>query len=132
MPIQRSTSRRRFLKHSASAAIGVFGLASIHQRSAGAADVDRSISVKSPSEVRQTDVLFDPSQYTAFPHVLKLEGDELLMAFRQARYSSYTGKRLLKPRRLPNMPLLAATRVSSKSLSWLSLKTDMGITCRRT
>ena len=84
MPIQRSTSRRRFLKHSASAAISVCGLASIHQRSAGAADVDRSISVQSPSDVRQTDVLFDPSQYTAFPHVLKLEGAEFLMAFRQA------------------------------------------------
>ena len=84
MPMQQRTSRRRSLKHSASTAIGVFGLASIHQRPASAAEVDRSISVQSPPAVRQTDVLFDPSQYTAFPHVLKLEGHELLMAFRQA------------------------------------------------
>ena len=84
MPIQQRTSRRRFLKRSASAAIGVFGSVAIHQRCTGAADLDRSISVQSPSGVRQSDVLFDPSQYTAFPHVVKLEGNELLMAFRQA------------------------------------------------
>jgi hypothetical protein len=28
--------------------------------------------------------LFDPADYTAFPHVVRLDGDELLMAFRQA------------------------------------------------
>ncbi len=84
MPAKPGTSRRQFLKHSASTAIGTFAFSSIDQRSAHAAEVDRSISVKSPAGVRQTDILFDPTQYTAFPHVLKLEGDELLMAFRQA------------------------------------------------
>ena len=73
-----STSRRRFLKQSASA-FGAVGLSSM-QLSAAAEEVDRSISVKSPSKVRQTEVLFDSSQYTAFPHVIKLEGKELLMA----------------------------------------------------
>ncbi len=33
---------------------------------------------------RQTDILFDERAYTAFPHVVALGGDELLMAFRQA------------------------------------------------
>ena len=84
MLIECSNSRRQFLKHSTHAAIGVLATASIQPQSAMAADVDRSISVKSPANVRQIDVLFDPLQYTAFPHVVKLEGDELLMAFRQA------------------------------------------------
>ena len=33
---------------------------------------------------RQADILFDARMYTAFPHVVRLDGDELLMAFRQA------------------------------------------------
>ncbi|MAE76450.1 MAG: hypothetical protein CMJ85_06255 [Planctomycetes bacterium] len=32
----------------------------------------------------QTEILFSPTQYTAFPQVIRLDGDELLMAFRQA------------------------------------------------
>lgn len=81
MSDQTSTSRRRFLRQSASA-FGAVALSSM-ELSAAAEEVDRSILVKSP-KVRQTEVLFDPSQYTAFPHVIKLEGKELLMAFRQA------------------------------------------------
>ena len=85
MKDQQAGSRRRFLEHSAKAATGVLGFASIHRpQSVNAAEVDRSISVKTPTGVRQTSVLFDPRQYTAFPHVVKLEGQELLMAFRQA------------------------------------------------
>ncbi|MDP6504028.1 MAG: hypothetical protein QF886_10450, partial [Planctomycetota bacterium] len=33
---------------------------------------------------RQKDILFDRATYTAFPHVVRLDGDELLLAFRQA------------------------------------------------
>ncbi len=51
---------------------------------ASATEVDRSITVETPLAVRQIDVLFDSSTYTAFPHVVRLDGDELLMAFRQA------------------------------------------------
>ena len=40
--------------------------------------------VRRPPDVQQTDILFDRSSYTAFPHVERLEGDELLIAFRQA------------------------------------------------
>ena len=54
------------------------------QAAAQAAKVDRSITVKKPPKVRQIDVLFDAANYTAFPHVVQLDGDELLMAFRQA------------------------------------------------
>lgn len=79
------SGRRRFLQRSAGAAFAGLGVATaLRQHAAVAADVDRSIVVKTPPGVLQTDVLFDPAQYTAFPHVLKLEGDELLMAFRQA------------------------------------------------
>ena len=35
-------------------------------------------------KAHQTDILFDRGTYTAFPHVVRLDGDELLMAFRQA------------------------------------------------
>ena len=51
---------------------------------ASAAEVDRSIAVKTPLAVHQVDVLFDSTTYTAFPHVVRLDGDELLIAFRQA------------------------------------------------
>jgi hypothetical protein len=33
---------------------------------------------------RQMDILFDATQYSAFPCVVRLEGDELLLSFRQA------------------------------------------------
>ena len=42
------------------------------------------IKTQPAPSVEQTDILFDPTQYTAFPHVIRLDGDELLMAFRQA------------------------------------------------
>jgi len=35
-------------------------------------------------DAQQTDILFDRTMYTAFPHVARLDGDEFLMAFRQA------------------------------------------------
>ena len=58
---------------------------SLHERAvASAAEVDRSITVNTPLAVHQVDVLFDSTIYTAFPHVVRLDGDELLMAFRQA------------------------------------------------
>ena len=41
-------------------------------------------SVRRPRDVEQIDIHFDPAQYTAFPHLIRLDGDELLIAFRQA------------------------------------------------
>ena len=81
MPEQLS-SRRQFLRQSAFAAsAGAIVCGSSHERmAASAAEVDRSIAVKTPPAIRQVDVLFDPAAYTAFPHVVRLDGDELLMA----------------------------------------------------
>ncbi len=83
---EQPTSRRRFLRRSALAAsAGVIARGLLPERSAARpADVDRSITVKRPSTVRQVEVLFDSATYTAFPHVVRLDRDELLMAFRQA------------------------------------------------
>ncbi|MBN81935.1 MAG: hypothetical protein CMJ70_17530 [Planctomycetaceae bacterium] len=80
-----ATGRRQFVKQFVLAAAG----GSLAWRRgpvslANADAVDRAISVKTPPHVRQTDVCFDAATYTAFPHVIRLEGDELLMAFRQA------------------------------------------------
>lgn len=36
------------------------------------------------SGARQTNIFYDRFSYSAFPHVIRLEGDELLIAFRQA------------------------------------------------
>jgi hypothetical protein len=33
---------------------------------------------------RQTDIVFRPEGYSAFPHLVRLDGDELLLAFREA------------------------------------------------
>ena len=83
---EQPTSRRQFLRQSAIAtsAAALIRRSLGQQKSATAAQVDRSITVKTPSTVRQIDVLFDSASYTAFPHVVRLDGDELLMAFRQA------------------------------------------------
>jgi len=83
---QQQTTRRQFLKQSAVAtsASALACCAAGERASAQANEVDRSITAKPPSGVRQIDVLFDAATYTAFPHVVRLEGDELLMAFRQA------------------------------------------------
>ena len=35
-------------------------------------------------KARQTRIFYDRQSYSAFPHVVRLEGDELLIAFRQA------------------------------------------------
>ena len=83
---EQATSRRQFLRQSAIATSAVALVCSPRdeQASAHAAEVDRSITVKKPPAIRQIDVLFDAANYTAFPHVVRLDGDELLMAFRQA------------------------------------------------
>ena len=83
---EQATTRRQFLRQSVFAtSVGALLGSSLHQRaSVKAAEVDRSITVKTPPVVRQIDVLFDSANYTAFPHVIRLDGDELLMAFRQA------------------------------------------------
>jgi hypothetical protein len=80
------TTRRHFLRQSAIAvSAGAFVCGSQDERiGADAAEVDRSITVKTPPAVQQVDVLFDSATYTAFPHVVRLDADELLMAFRQA------------------------------------------------
>jgi len=82
---QRNT-RRQFLNQSA----GIPAAAALAQLSwctfaaQGSEKPDRSIRAESPTNVRQTDILFDHAFYTAFPHVVRLQGDELLIAFRQA------------------------------------------------
>ena len=83
---QRQTTRRQFLKQSAVAtsASALVCCSAGKRASAQAKEVDRSITVKPPTSVRQIDVLFDAATYTAFPHVVRLDGHELLMAFRQA------------------------------------------------
>ncbi|MEO1994142.1 MAG: sialidase family protein [Planctomycetaceae bacterium] len=83
---EQTTSRRSFLRGTAIAtSAGIMAGQMLSSRSdAKTADVDRSINVKTPPGIRQSDVVFDRSQYTAFPHVIRLDGDELLMAFRQA------------------------------------------------
>jgi hypothetical protein len=86
MMSEQLTSRRQFLRQSAVAtsAAALFCRSLNTQALANAVDVDRSITVKTTPAVRQIDVLFDSANYTAFPHVVRLDGDELLMAFRQA------------------------------------------------
>ncbi|HIM30469.1 MAG TPA: exo-alpha-sialidase, partial [Planctomycetes bacterium] len=83
---EQPTSRRQFLRQSAIAtsAATYIGSSLGQQAAVMAAEVDRSITVRTPPAVRQIDVLFDAANYTAFPHVVRLDGDELLMAFRQA------------------------------------------------
>lgn len=85
MPHQHTT-RRQFLQRSAVAAsASAIGCLTLNTAAvANAEAVDRTISVQVPPGVRQIDVLYDPTAYTAFPHVVRLDGDELLMAFRQA------------------------------------------------
>ena len=83
---QQQTTRRQFLRQSA-VATSASALACVsagERASVQANEVDRSITVKHPTGVRQIDVLFDAATYTAFPHVVRLDRDELLMAFRQA------------------------------------------------
>ena len=83
---EQPTSRRKFLRQSAIAtgAATFIGSSLGQQAAVMAAQVDRSITVETPPGVRQIDVLFDAANYSAFPHVVRLDGDELLMAFRQA------------------------------------------------
>jgi len=78
--------RRQFLSQSAIATAAAALVGSSRQQSiaAEAAKGDTSITVKTPPDVRPIDVLFDPATYTPFPHVVRLDGDELLMTFRQA------------------------------------------------
>jgi len=45
---------------------------------------DSTCKIRNAPRARHADILFDPLQYTAFPHVVRLDGDELLTAFRQA------------------------------------------------
>ena len=85
MPQQKAT-RCQFVRQSAVAtAVAALVYCSLSELAfAQAKEVDRSIRIQAPPAVRQIDVLFDPVNYTAFPHVVRLDGDELLMAFRQA------------------------------------------------
>jgi len=45
---------------------------------------DAAIEIKRAPERRNCDVFFDKASYSAFPHVVQMEDDELLLAFRQA------------------------------------------------
>lgn len=44
---------------------------------------DQFATAPAPS-AEQQDILFDPATYTAFPYLVRLDGDELLLSFRQA------------------------------------------------
>lgn len=79
-------TRRQFLKQSAliPSAAALAQLACFEKSAFAHEALDRPIVVKSPANVRQTEILFDPACYTAFPHVVRLTSKELLIAFRQA------------------------------------------------
>ena len=44
----------------------------------------REIQVLPAPDARQTDIFFDAGSYSAFPNVVKLDADELVLSFRQA------------------------------------------------
>ncbi|NLG29246.1 MAG: hypothetical protein GX557_15155, partial [Chloroflexi bacterium] len=46
--------------------------------------VEDELRLIAAPHARQSDILFDATQYSAFPYILRLEGDELLLSFRQA------------------------------------------------
>ncbi len=46
--------------------------------------VDERLALAPAPNAAQQDILFDPATYTAFPYVVRLDGDELLLSFRQA------------------------------------------------
>lgn len=78
--------RERFIGQSALLALWIAFAQSIPFQSIAAAaePPSQAISVKTPENVRQTDILYERGVYTAFPHVVRLGGKELLIAFRQA------------------------------------------------
>ena len=86
MNSDQQMSRHQFLRQSTTAASAAVAVCISNNQRAVAqhAEVDRSVIVRSPLLVRQADLVFDAKAYTAFPHVVRLDGDELLMAFRQA------------------------------------------------
>ena len=45
---------------------------------------DARLRIRPAPEARQIDILFDDRSYSAFPHVVQLDREELLIAFRQA------------------------------------------------
>ena len=45
---------------------------------------DTQLQTRPAPEARQTDIYYDDRSYSAFPHVVRLGGTELLIAFRQA------------------------------------------------
>ena len=90
MPRQPAT-RRQFLKRSMVFPVAAAAIAGLSRAEtaffASASEEEKRLilgPVQTPPGVRQTDILFDPASYTAFPHVARLDGDELLIAFRQA------------------------------------------------
>ena len=49
---------------------------------------DAEIQLRPAPARKQTAILFDSNRYSAFPQVIRLEGDELLLSFRQAPRST--------------------------------------------
>ncbi len=87
--LRQPATRRRFLKRSMAFPPAAAALASLPRSETvlGSGEEEERLilgPVQTPTGVRQTDILFDSTSYTAFPHVVRLEGDELLIAFRQA------------------------------------------------
>jgi len=48
--------------------------------------VDAQVQLLPAPHAEQIDIFYDPRSYSAFPHVIRLEGDELLLSFRQAPF----------------------------------------------
>lgn len=87
--MKNRSTRRRFMKRAAllPTTVTIFANGSWNKVARAAeSKIDRAHlgGVRRPSGVRQTDILFDRSSYTAFPHIERLEGDEILIVFRQA------------------------------------------------
>jgi len=84
---------RHFHKHIAAISLAAFAIVLnpwIVRAIAQHNESDLALNVGRLTGVRQTNILFDPTAYSAFPHLVRLEGDELLIAFRQAPPQSRT------------------------------------------
>ena len=78
--MKNRSTRRRFMKRAAllPTTVTIFANGSWNKVARAAeSKIDRAHlgGVRRPSGVRQTDILFDRSSYTAFPHIERLEGE---------------------------------------------------------
>ena len=85
-PMRRDITRRSMIQRSAAipALAAAAPFLAINASALGEERPGNAISVRTPENVQQTDILYDAASYTAFPHVVRLNDGELLIAFRQA------------------------------------------------